>query len=146
MSFLMQTLGCFLGTVFFSVLLNQPVKTMLYSGLIGTAGYVVYALLGSGTMGYFFGTLTIAVLCEIAARVFKKAATLYLISALIPIVPGIGLYRTMRYLVEDNIAMTAKVGTETLMGVCAIALAITVSTIVFSNIRKTRRETTHGQK
>ena len=107
---------------------------MVFSGLIGTAGYVVFVLLSQTTMAYFFGTLIIAILCEIAARLLKKTSTLFLISALIPIVPGIGLYRTMRYLVENNMSMAAQVGSETLMGVCAIALAITVSSIIFSNI------------
>ena len=118
----------------------------MYSGIIGTVGYVVYMLLGQSTAGYFFSTLTIAVLCEIAARIFKKAATLYLISALIPIVPGIGLYRTMRYLVEDNMSMAAQVGAETLIGVCAIALAITFSSIIFTNIPRIHRKHIHDFK
>lgn len=143
----MQVVGCFIGTILFSVLLNQPPKTMIFSGIIGTLGYFVFELLHETTMAYFFATLTIALLCEIAARIFKKAATLYLISALIPIVPGIGLYRTMRYLVEDNVAMSAQVGIETLMGVCAIALAITCSSIVFSNIpRKRAQKVNHAGK
>lgn len=134
MSIYMQFAACFVATMFFSILLNQPPKTMVFSGLIGTAGYVVFVLLSQTTMAYFFGTLIIAILCEIAARLLKKTSTLFLISALIPIVPGIGLYRTMRYLVENNMSMAAQVGSETLMGVCAIALAITVSSIIFSNI------------
>lgn len=134
MSIYMQFAACFVATMFFSILLNQPSKTMVFSGLIGTAGYVVFVLLSQTTMAYFFGTLIIAILCEIAARLLKKTSTLFLISALIPIVPGVGLYRTMRYLVENNMSMAAQVGSETLMGVCAIALAITVSSIIFSNI------------
>ena len=137
---------CFIGTFFFAFLLNQPVRTMVYSGIIGTAGYLVYMLLDQSTMGYFFSTLTIAVLSEIAARIFKKAATLYLVSALIPIVPGIGLYRTMRYLVEDNISMAAKVGSQTLLGVCAIALAITFCAIIFANIPKGRKNKIHAAR
>ena len=143
MSLTMQIIGCFFGTVFFCVLLNQPVKTMLYSGIIGTLGYIVYVQLNQSTVAYFFATLTIAILSEIAARFFKKAATLYLVSALIPIVPGIGLYRTMRYLVEDNTSMAAQVGIETLMGVCAIALAITFCAIIFANIPRFKRKATH---
>ena len=146
MSFTMQIIACFIGTFFFAFLLNQPVRTMVFSGIIGTAGYLVYMLLDQTTMGYFFSTLTIAVLSEIAARIFKKTATLYLVSALIPIVPGIGLYRTMRYLVEDNLGMAAKVGSETLLGVCAIALAITFCAIIFANIPKGRKKVRHAAK
>ena len=142
MSIYMQILACFVATIFFSVLLNQPPKTMVLSGIIGTVGYVVFVLFSQTTMAYFFATLAIAILCEIAARLFKKAATIFLVSALIPIVPGLGLYRTMRYLVEENLGLAAQVGSETLMGICAIALAITFSSIIFSNIqnRRNRRQ------
>lgn len=134
MSFTMQIIACFIATVFFAVLLHQPARTIIFSAIIGTAGYIAYVQLDQNAVAYFVSTLIIAVLCEIAARILKKAATIFLVSALIPIVPGVGLYRTMRYLVEDNMSMAAQVGSETILGVCAIALAITFSSIIFSNI------------
>lgn len=138
MSFTMQIIACFVATIFFAILLHQPFRTIIFSALIGTAGYTAYMLLDQNAVAYFAGTLIIAVLCEITARILKKAATIFLVSALIPIVPGIGLYRTMRYLVEDNMVMAAQVGSETILGVCAIALAITFSSIIFSNIHPAR--------
>ena len=139
MSVSMQLVACFVATVFFGFLLNQPIKTMVFSGLIATLGYGLYLALGQTTVAYFIATLLIAVLCEIVARILKKTATLFLTSALIPIVPGIGLYRTMRYLVEDQYDQAVKVGSQTLFAICAIALAVTVAAIFFANIRKKSR-------
>lgn len=138
MSVSMQLVACFAATVFFGFLLNQPIKTMVFSGLIATLGYGLYLALGQTTVAYFIATLLIAVLCEIVARILKTA-TLFLTSALIPIVPGIGLYRTMRYLVEDQYDQAVKVGSQTLFAICAIALAVTVAAIFFANIRKKSR-------
>jgi uncharacterized membrane protein YjjB (DUF3815 family) len=63
------------------------------------------------------------------------ATTLFLVSAIIPLVPGLGLYRTIMYIAEDNFVMALSTGVETVTGIGAIALSLTIATTVFSNIR-----------
>ena len=134
-----QIISCALAAFFFALLLNQPRKTMLFSALFAGLGYGIFLLLGQSTLGYFCATLFIGVACEICARLMKKISTLFITSALIPLVPGVGLYRTMRYLVQGEYHMAISCGTETLMGICAIALGITISSVLFANIRKRER-------
>lgn len=131
-----QLLACFFATILFAVLLNQPPRSLIFSGIIGTLGYGVFILLNQTTLAYFAATLVIGIACEITARMRKMASTLFITSALIPIVPGIGLYRTMLYIAQENFSMAGKVGAETILGICAIALAITISTIIFANFHK----------
>lgn len=134
-----QIISCALAAFFFALLLNQPRKTMLFSALFAGLGYGIFLMLGQSTLGYFCATLFIGVACEICARLMKKISTLFITSALIPLVPGVGLYRTMRYLVQGEYHMAISCGTDTLMGICAIALGITISSVLFANIRKRER-------
>lgn len=136
MSWWMQLMACFVAAMAFSVLMHQPRATVLVSSLVGTAGYALYLLLGQGTLGYFLAALLISASCEICARMLKRTATLFTTGAIIPLVPGVGLYRTMRYLAEGNVAQAVSTGTATVLGLCGIALAITVTTVFFSRFKR----------
>lgn len=142
MSVWMQLFSCFVASICFSLMLNQPRNTIFLSAVVATGGYGLFMLLQQTTMAYFIATMFIAVICEILARCLKKVTTLFLTSSLIPLVPGIGLYRTMRYVVEGDYPQALNVGIATIMGICAIALAITFSSVIFSNIphRKKKAE------
>ena len=132
MSWWLQLLSCAVAAASFSVLLHQPWRTIPASTLIATAGYGVFLLLGKTTPAYFWATLLIGICCEICARVMKRASTLFVTGAIIPLVPGVGLYNTMRYVVEGSYHEAVTVGVSTLLGLCGIALAITTSSVIFT--------------
>lgn len=136
MSWWVQLIACFVAAQAFSALVNLPKNAYPFTGVIAAAGYGVFLLLDQGAIGYFFATLLIGVSCEICARILKRTATMFITSAIIPLVPGVGLYRTMRYMVEGEASLAVSTGTATVLGICAIALALTVSTVIFSNISK----------
>ena len=92
-------------------------------------------LMGQTAMAYFVASLAVGLLCELTARVTRMATTLFLVSAIIPLVPGLGLYRTIMYIAEDNFSMALSMGVETVTGIGAIALSLTIATTIFSNIR-----------
>ncbi len=127
-----QIAACFLAAFCFSFLMNQPFHTVLPSALIAAAGYFVFLLMGKTTVAYFAAAFLIAFSCEVLARKMKTAATLFVTSAIIPLVPGVGLYRTMLYLSQEDFTKAWETGAETILGICAIALAITFSSILFS--------------
>ena len=140
MHWALQVLSSFAAAACFSVLLYQPRGTVIVSSLIAAAGYGLFLLLGQTTAGYFFATLLIAVCCEVCARIMKRVATLFITSSLIPLVPGVGLYRTIRYILEAHYDQALSEGTSTLMGICAIALGITFSSLFFANLRKKQQK------
>lgn len=146
MQIMMRCACCFLAALFYSITSNQPRRTILLSSLIAFMGYGIFELLNGTTLAYFFATLAISVLAEICARLTRTIATLYNVSALIPLVPGVGLYRTMRFIVERNLQMASQVGVETLMGIFAIALAISLSSVLFSNLRKNNDARERGEE
>lgn len=140
MDSLIRALACMAAATFFGLLLRQPKKTLIFSALIGFLGYAVFQLAGGDLLAFFLTGLVVGTLSELAARVVERTATLFLISSIIPTVPGLGLYRTMMALSENNLELAGKIGFETLAGIGAIALALTVAAVIFSSIHVRTRK------
>ena len=134
MNNLIPALACMAAACFFGMLLRQPKSTLFFTSLIGLLGYAVYILVG-GLLGFFLSGLVVGILCELSARVLQRTTTLFLISSIIPTVPGLGLYRTMMALSQDKMDQAMTIGMETLAGIGAIALALTFAAVVFGTIR-----------
>ena len=140
MSWWIQLISCGVAAAAFSVLLHQPWKTIPVSSVIAVAGYAVFLLLGKSTLAYFLATLFIGICCEICARVMKRTATLFVTGAIVPLVPGVGLYNTMLYVVAGDYSHAVNTGAATVLGLCGIALAITMSSVIFSSFRPRKKK------
>lgn len=107
---------------------------MIMSSLGGALGWLVYLLcnpLQNDIVQFFLATLAAATYAEIMARVYKKPATGFQIVALLPMVPGGGIFYTMEYCVIGNNAMFIQTGLHTLGIAGALAVGILlVSTFV----------------
>ncbi|NLM86419.1 MAG: threonine/serine exporter [Clostridiales bacterium] len=141
MDSLIQALACMAAATCFGLLLRQPKNTLFFSAIIGFLGYAVFQLAGEDLLAFFLTGLVVGILSELAARAVERTATLFLISSIIPTVPGLGLYRTMMALSENNLELATKIGFETLAGIGAIALALTVAAVFFSTIHVRARKT-----
>lgn len=140
MDSLIQALACMAAACFFGKLLRQPTSTLVYTALIGLLGYAVFHLSGGGLMSFFLSGLLVGMLCELTARLVQRTTTLFLISSIIPTVPGLGLYRTMMALSQNDLAAAGSIGLETLAGIGAIALALTIAAVLFGSVRPRPRK------
>ena len=78
-----------------------------------------------------FSAVTVAIFSEIMARVFKTPSTVFLIVGILPMVPGGGIYYTMKYCIEGNMDMFVSKLITTLGVAGAIAVGVSlVSSIV----------------
>ena len=79
----------------------------------------------------FYGALGLALASEILARQCKTPVTTFLVCALIPLVPGGGMYRTMLAAIRGDAQNTLNMGLQTLSiaGVLALGILL-VSTIM----------------
>ncbi|MBE6689534.1 MAG: threonine/serine exporter [Ruminococcaceae bacterium] len=133
---------CSMATLFFAILFRTPVKAIAASSIIGGLSYVVYDICCENIslmFGYFFGTLFISVCAEILARIRKMPALIYITPGVIPLVPGVGLYHTMRFFVNGDTAAGLAKCVETLAcaGVMAFAIALPPMLLrVFVSTRK----------
>ena len=135
MDVLIQAFACMAAACFFGLILHQPKSTLHFTALIGLLGYAVFTLMGGGILAYFLSGLTVGVLCELTARAVQRTTTLFLISSIIPLVPGLGLYRSMMALAGQDYQNALAIGIETLAGIGAIALALTVATALFNSFK-----------
>ena len=131
----MQVVGAFLAVVALAVVLNVPKCYLVYDGIAAAAGWLVYLLaMNHGiaeTTTMFLATVVIALLSHLFARMFKAPVTVFLIPGILPIVPGVGMYRIMYYLVIGNNEVAARYLSQTLQLAGMIALAIFTVDSVF---------------
>lgn len=102
--------------------------------------YTAVSAVAGGTGAYFWGALTAAVSAETIAIVIKNPATVYLVPGLLPLVPGGGMFQTMRAAVQGNLEEALALGLSTLTAAGAIALGVALASsaarIVASIIRQ----------
>jgi uncharacterized membrane protein YjjB (DUF3815 family) len=127
MGMALQCLYAFLGCVGFCFVFNIRGWGLLLTSLGGTIGWAVYLLftpLQNDIVQYFIATLAISAYSEIMARVRKSPVTGYLLVALLPMVPGSGIYYTMQYCVLGNTEMFLQTLLHTLGIAGSLALGI----------------------
>ncbi len=121
-------LGAFLGTVGFAMLVHTPKRAWFVSGLIASLSYMIYwfmTYLGlPDPMAIFIGSLFGSLVGLLSARLMKIIGTVFLMSAVVPVVPGLGLYRMMAALGQGQIAAGAKTGIQAMITVAMIALGL----------------------
>lgn len=128
MDILLKVIFAALGTMAFGVLFQVRGRHLPFAGLCGGAGYLVYLLVpGEGRFAaVFLASLTIALLAEVFARLFKAPATLFLVAGLIPLVPGGQLFQCILRLMERHWEEAMERGINTLLISAAIAAGIVV--------------------
>ena len=134
----------FVACVGFSLIFNIRGKMILWSSAGGVLGWFVYLLsgfVGAGdVLQNFLAIVVIAIYAEVVARIRKAPATVFLIVALIPLVPGGGIYYAMEYCIDGDLDQFLSTTVHTLAIAGALALGILlVSTAVrlWNTIRRT---------
>ncbi|MGI6239074.1 MAG: threonine/serine exporter family protein [Christensenellales bacterium] len=137
-------LGCFGAAAFFAWLFRTPARLVLPASLTAVAGYalslVVGAWLNAHWAGVFVGSACAALIGEMLARKLRAPATIFLTVAIIPMVPGGGLYDTMLAIVQGRHADAAIAGANTMLSAGAIALGLSIAASAVFTVRKHRRE------
>ena len=129
MHFLYSTIA----TVGFSVFFNVPKFALIPAGLTGGIGWSIYYCLINATnndiLSNFLAAALVALISEILARKLKYPAILFVIPGIIPLVPGLGMYNTMLYLVQSNYELAVAKGANVVLFVGgAISLGVLVVT------------------
>lgn len=119
----------FLATAAFGILFQGPKRILVQSGVIGGIGWVLFITLKSAFALHsfaanFLASLVIALLSEMAARIFKQPVTVFNVPAIIPLVPGLGMYRGMHYILNGSVSYGTEVLTGAALDSCAIAIGL----------------------
>lgn len=128
----MHFLYSFIATIGFSIFLCVPKKALLATGFSGALGWTIYYLLSvlslNEVTSNFFATILVAFLSDILARKLKHPTIIFVIPGIIPLVPGLGMYNTMLYLVENKFDAAIAKGVNVLLVSGAIALGLLIVT------------------
>lgn len=125
MTYVIQLLSAFTGSLGFALLFNVKRRNLLLGGLGGTLAWGLYLLAGllSGddVFRFFAASLGLTLWAEGMARARKAPATVFLVSASIPLIPGGSLYTTMQHAIRGEWAAFTASGLHTLLLAGAIA-------------------------
>lgn len=149
--------------------IDHPLWIQCIAGVIGTLGFglmfnmhgkgIPFALLGSAIswpvcvlmmrlelaepVAYLMGAAASAIYAEIMARIRKQPATSYLMCALVPLIPGSGIYYTMDFIRRGMLAeaydkgmMTAAIAGSMAVGVLLVSTGFRMWSVGKQNLRK----------
>lgn len=125
---ILNSLYSFAATLGFCVIFNIKGKNLFFSSLGGAIGWLVYLILRdlelSNTFALFLSSVALGLYSEIMARILKSPVTTFVVCALIPLVPGSGMYYTMLESIQGNVSKFLETGIETFSSAGAIAVGI----------------------
>ena len=123
-----QSIFAFFSAIGFGILFNIKGNKLFYAGLGGGLSWFISLYcesLGLNTTSSFFITSIIfSIYSEIMARILKTPVTTLIICALIPLVPGGGMYYTMYEAINGNILESIEIGLNTISNAGSLALGI----------------------
>ena len=127
-------LSAFVASLGFGVIFNIHGRKLFVAALCGGIGglfYTLSLLLGiSEAISLMIGAMALSIASEIAARGLKAPVTAFLVCALIPLVPGGGMYYTMLEMVNGDINQAILLGVDTIVNAGSIAIGCTLISIL----------------
>ncbi len=135
-----QVIGAFIAVISIAVTFGVPKKFLIHAGTVGAVGWFVNLILSF--MGFpivssmFFATLAVALMSHSYARILKTPVTLFLITGILPLVPGVGMYQTVYYLITNDEKLSRYYFNQTMQIAGMIALAIFIVDTIFRIFQK----------
>lgn len=142
-----QVIVAFVASLGFAIIFNIRGIKLIFAAIGGGLSWFCYLYLTndgiSSILSLFISSIIFSIYSEICARYLKTPVTTIVICALIPLVPGAGMYNTMYETILGNIKGAVELGLNTLASAGALALGVIfVSTITkqVTNIKKMKEK------
>ncbi|MBQ0167191.1 MAG: threonine/serine exporter family protein [Treponema sp.] len=121
--------------------LNTKPFDSIWGAVTGAAGWLAFRLTGGTGAGgsavsYLAGALAVAAFSEVMRLIRHTPATVFLIPGLLPLVPGGGMFKTMRAAVQGLSSEALSLLYTTLLAAGAIALGIALVSGVVKLFRR----------
>ena len=138
---IVQLLMAFLGALGFSLLFGMPRRHLWFASLGGMLAWGLYLLAARWIPGdfipYLLASAFAVVYAELLARLRRSPATLFVIPAILPLVPGGSLYYAMSFAVRGQLEEAGRYGMQTLK--LGLAIAAGISLVVALRELRTKR-------
>ena len=140
---MMQAFYAAVAAFAFSLIFNIDRKSALFASVAGGLSWAIYlavfARTASEPAAYLLAALFTGLASELLAVALKKPATLFVVSSMIPLVPGANLYRTMVEAVagRHEAALSEGIRALVIAGAIATGLALAASLArIYSRVRR----------
>lgn len=128
--YMLPCLCAFLACIGFTFVFNIHGTGKMICGVGGSLGWLVYLAAGSSVLAAFLASAAIGLYAETMARLRRCPVTSYLLVALLPLVPGGGIYYAMSYCVAGDTERFL----ETLLHTFGVAAALAVGAMLTSSL------------
>lgn len=141
------------GTGAFALVFGAPRKEYgfcVFNGAIVWLTYLILMRFGAGiTTSCMGATFVVTLISRVFSAIRKNPVTVFLITAIFPLVPGAGIYYTAYYLIMGNYAMAGSKGLETFKIAGGIVLGIVFGFVVpqtiFAKLASLSKKTEDGR-
>ncbi len=137
---ILQLVTAFVGSFAFALLFRVRRERLLPASLGGLLAWGVYLLMGALTdqevVRYFVASVVLTVYAETLARLVRCPATLFIVTASIPLIPGGSLYKTMEYFMRNDLEAFSRQALTTVLLAVALAVGMLFPTAIFQLLHK----------
>lgn len=135
-----KTVTAFAGSLGFGMIFNMKPRHLLPAAVGGMFSWILYYNLAA-----FLGDIFVPSVCagmfsvlygEILARIRRCPANLYVITTLIPLIPGGSLYYMMSNAVQNRWVISRRYGSELVMYALGLAAGICLMSALFDLVHK----------
>lgn len=134
MNIVMQLVTAFCGSLGFSILFNIRKDKLLpaaFGGLLAWSTFLFTKIfVDSNLVCLFIASVSVTIYAEIFARIKKTPATLFLVPALIPLLPGGALYNSMSFVMQKKWTLFFSEGMYTLLVAVSIAGGMLITMVL----------------
>ncbi len=125
---IVQFIVSLVATLSFAVLFSAPRRQLVYCGITGALGWIVYLILIENNAGIgvanLFAAFALSLMSRIFAAVERHPVTVYLLPGIFPLVPGAGIYYTSYYFIMNDMNNFTKYGADTIIVAGSIVFGI----------------------
>ena len=136
-----QLITAFTGSLGFCLLFGLRTRYLAFASLGGMLAWGIYlavdAWLQNSFLACLLGAAFAVLYAELLARRLKTPTTLFVIPAILPLVPGSFLYYTMSSAVRGELELARSYGRETALS--ALAIAAGLSFVIAARELRTKR-------
>lgn len=144
-----EVLIALISTFGFGIIFNIRGKNLIFASIGGGLAWLIYKIVlaneGSVIEAMFISSIIFSAYSEVGARILKTPVTTFVICALIPLVPGSGMYYTMYATVQGDIDKALELGLNTLAQAGTLAIGVilvsTITRLMTSYSKKTKYHT-----
>ncbi len=137
---LMQFIWAFLAILGFSIRVNLKGIKILFTSLAGGLSWALYLIVlyysNSVLFSVFISIILVCIYSEILAPRLRTPVSVFVTCAIIPLVPGKGLYQSMQFYIGGHNVQASKSILQTLLIAGTISIAIALVSSVTNLVNK----------